>query len=307
MSIALSLYDLPRNLNVKIATVVITFRPERAVIDKILGYTKYLDFLIVADNTDTEDLSDVFSRPANARLEYTGLMGNQGIASALNVAADRALELGYSWLLMLDQDSVLSETVYLALKKRVANQGAADVGIISANQISRGSEFKQNAPRPEISEVDRLMTSGSVLNLDAYRKCGRFEECLFIDHIDHEYCLRLQRAHYRTLQCATIVLEHSLGEVRQTIVFGRTVSYIDHKPFRFYYFVRNGLYVGAKFFWYRPQFFQWVVLQIMKHLIKALLFQDQKLLRLRMFYCGLMDFCIGRYGAGHAIHKNFPF
>lgn len=288
----------------KIATVVITFRPEVTEVKKILAYAAYLDFVIVADNTAGEELGDSFSRLA--KIEYIGLIYNQGIARALNIAADRALELGYSWLLMLDQDSVLSEAAYLALKEQVTVQGAPDIGIISGNQVSRESELKRNVLRPDISEVDLLMTSGSVLNLDAYRKCGRFEEDLFIDHVDHEYCLRLQRAGFRTLQCSNIVLDHAQGEVRHAAVFGRTVSFIDHKPFRFYYFVRNGLYVGAKFFWYRPQFFRWVLLQIIRRLIKALLFQDQKWLRLRMFYWGLMDFFLGRYGAGSTVRHNFP-
>jgi rhamnosyltransferase len=303
--VAFSLIEVfARNLNVKIATVVVTFRPERAVICKILGYTKYLDFVIVADNTDSADLRDSFSQ--QAKLEYIDMMGNQGIAKALNAAADRALELGYSWLLMLDQDSLLRENAYLTLKEQVTIQSAPDIGIISASQVSREPELKQHTSSLEFAEVDLLMTSGSILQLDAYRECGRFEEDLFIDHVDHEYCLRLQRSGYRTIQCANIVLNHAHGEVRRATVFGRTVTYIEHKPFRFYYFVRNGLYVGAKFFWYRPQFLRWVLLQIIKHLIKALLFQNQKLLRLKMFYWGLTDFCMGRYGVGHAIHNNFP-
>jgi rhamnosyltransferase len=288
----------------KVATVVVTFRPQRAVIRQILAYTKYLDFVIVADNTDNEDLSDSFNQ--QAKLEYIDLMGNQGIARALNVAADRALELGYNWLLMLDQDSVLSETAYLSLKQQITVQDAPNIGIVSANQVSRQSQLKQNASGAEVLDVDLLMTSGSILNLAAYRKCGRFEEDLFIDHIDHEYCLRLHRDGYRTIQCSNIVLDHAHGEVRQATVLGRTVTFIDHKPFRFYYFVRNGLYVGAKFFWYRPQFLQWVLLQIIRHLIKALLFEDQKLLRLKMCYWGLTDFCMGRYGAGHSVRNNFP-
>jgi rhamnosyltransferase len=296
--------EVTRNLDVKIATVVVTFRPERAVIHKILGYAKFLDFVIVADNTDNEDLSDSFKQ--QPKVEYIDLAGNQGIAKALNVAADRALELGYSWLLMLDQDSVLSEAIFLSLKNQVTIRTTTDIGIVSANQVSKESDLKPNVVSPEITEVDRLMTSGSVLNLDAYRKCGRFEEDLFIDHIDHEYCLRLQRHGYRTIQCSNIVLDHALGEVREATVFGRPVTFIDHKPFRSYYFVRNGLYVGTKFFWYRPQFLQWVLLQIIRHLIKAIWLQDQKLLRIRMFYWGFMDFCMGRYGPGHAVRHKFP-
>jgi rhamnosyltransferase len=289
---------------VNIATVVVTFRPEQAVLHKIANYTKYLDFVIVADNTGAEHVSTFFSR--QTKLEYIDLIFNGGVAKALNIGANRAIELGYSWLLMLDQDSVLSQTAYMALKKQITDQDVSDIGIVSANQVSRAWKVKRNASRSDISEVDLLMTSGSILNLDAFRKCGPFKEDLFIDHVDHEYCLRLQKDGYRTIQCSNIVLDHVLGEERRATIFGRNVTFVDHKPFRLYYFVRNGLYVGAKFFWYRPQFLQWVLLQIIKRLVKALLFQDQKLLRLKMFYWGLIDFCRGRYGIGHSIHNDFP-
>lgn len=286
--------------------MVVTFRPEHAVIKKILDYTRYVDFLIVADNTDTNDLSAAFYQQAGDKLEYIGMAGNEGIAKALNVGASRAIAKGYPWLLMLDQDSILSETTYRDLKRLAAVHGQANVGIISATPVSRTLEYSPGKSAPEIAEVDLLMTSGSMLSLHAYLACGGFEERLFIDHVDHEYCLRLQKAHYRTLQCSAIVLQHSLGELQERKVLGATVRYTEHKPFRLYYFVRNGLYVGVKFFSYRPRFLLWMLIEIGKQVIKAIFFQDQTILRLRMILWGLIDFLAGRHGAGQTVRARFP-
>ena len=37
------------------------------------------------------------------------------------------------------------------------------------------------------------MTSGNLLNLKIAEKIGDFEEKLFIDEVDHDYCYRIRR------------------------------------------------------------------------------------------------------------------
>ena len=115
-----------------------------------------------------------------------------------------------------------------------------------------GVEFlKQEDENKKCSplEVTELITSGSVLNLNVYTAVKGFDEALFIDLVDHEYCYRSILFGYKIIQFKNIFLQHSLG----TGFKGRSVATLKitnrtfHSPVRIYYMVRNYLYVKKKY------------------------------------------------------------
>src|SRR4030095_5315976 len=57
-----------------------------------------------------------------------------------------------------------------------------------------------------------VITSGTLLSLNAYDAIGRFRDDFFIDGIDHEYCLRARAKRYRILLMLAPLLVHSIGE-----------------------------------------------------------------------------------------------
>jgi rhamnosyltransferase len=276
------------------ATAVVLYRPSPEFIRKVADYADYIQDLIVVDNTDDADHSADFRGIPN--LKYLSCGGNKGVATALNVAARSAVESGCHWMLMLDQDSALSRRAYDRLRNELTRIDGASVGLVSVLAVPKEDDSRSEQQLPDTRDVFLTITSGSVLNLDAYQRCGLFEDKLFIDHVDHEYCLRLHRAGYRVIQLTRVVLDHTVGEVKDVSFLGKRLRLPTHKPFRAYYGVRNGCYVGAKYFAYRPQFLRSVCRGIAQDVIRALLFEDQKLLRLRMMLLGFTDFCRGRYG-----------
>jgi rhamnosyltransferase len=284
-----------------VASSIVLYNPDDGVVNRVLRYAAFMDVLIVVDNTEGASLQDRFEGiPA---ICYKPLGSNLGVAAALNVAAGEALTRKYSWLLTLDQDSVLSPEAYRSLVKWISEAGDCGVGLVAPIQVSKESDLKQCLTGSDVREVVLAMTSGSALNLQAYLKCGPFEDKLFIDHVDHEYCLRLRRNRFRVVQLTRVVLDHALGEVREGRILGAPFSFITHRPFRSYYSVRNGFYVGVKHLGDRPQFLWSVSLQLLKDIVKASLFEEQTLLRLKMMWRGFEDFCRGRYGP-YSVHHG---
>jgi rhamnosyltransferase len=282
------------------ATAVVLYRPSADLIRKVGDYAAYIEFLVVVDNTDDADNSPAFRGIPN--LKYLSCGGNKGVATALNVAARSAVESGCHWMIMLDQDSGLSTRAYDRLREELTRIDRASVGLVSVITVPKEDDFCRAQDLPDSRDVFLTITSGSVLNLDAYRRCGPFEDKLFIDHVDHEYCLRLHRAGYRVIQLTRVVLVHTVGEVKEVSLFGKRLRLATHKPFRAYYGVRNGCYVATKFFTYRPQFLRSVCRNVAEDVVRAVLFEDQKLLRLRMMLLGFADFCRGRYGKLNSDH-----
>lgn len=86
--------------------------------------------------------------------------------------------------------------------------------------------------------VDFLITSGSLIALNTFESVGLFDESLFIDNVDIEWCLRAAKQGYFCAGVSSAILMHHLGESVVNL-FGRSVH--THKPLRLYYRFRNSL------------------------------------------------------------------
>lgn len=278
-----------------IATAVVLYYPDASTIARVTKYLTFVDFLIIVDNTDNQDLAEILGTVPN--LCYAPMGTNSGIAAALNVAADIAIANHFTWMLMLDQDSLMAEATYDAINHAIGSVAGENIAIFAPIQASKLTDLRAMNGTDPILTVNHLMTSGSTLNLEAFSICGPFEEKLFIDHVDSEYCFRLTQAGYKVRQLTQVALDHSLGEILEAhLLFGRSFQFVSHRPFRSYYYVRNGLYVALKFIFHRPGFLALLCLQIMKDILKAIFFEDETVLRLKMMLLGFAHFCIGRYG-----------
>jgi GT2 family glycosyltransferase len=89
-------------------------------------------------------------------------------------------------------------------------------------------------------EVDFLVSSGTLLAMDAIAEVGLMREELFISYVDVEWCLRSRSRGYRILGCCATSMVHNLGERRLKI--GRYIIPL-HSPLRHYYLLRSGVYM----------------------------------------------------------------
>ena len=85
----------------RIAGVVVLYHPDLEQLSEgLASYASGLDLLYVFANAPIAEF------PIEAsRVEWIHSPDNVGIAGALNVAARRAIDQGFSWLLTMDQDS----------------------------------------------------------------------------------------------------------------------------------------------------------------------------------------------------------
>jgi rhamnosyltransferase len=100
-------------------------------------------------------------------------------------------------------------------------------------------------------DVDLLITSGTLLNLKLFNEIGRFDEALFIDLVDFDYCIRAQLAGYRIIQFTDVTLVHKLGTTARRSSI-KTLYLVKKQkrlyvPLRCYYMFRNMLYLKTKY------------------------------------------------------------
>ena len=230
---------------IKIAGMVILYNPDNKVVTNIKSYINYIDFLIIVDNSIVPN--DLFvNRFLNKeKICYIASGKNIGVASALNLGCSIAIEKNFTHLLTMDQDSSFDDTSINNLIYLTKNLDWKNIGIISPIHIT-SSEYQEKVLK--IEEVSYTMTSGNVLNLKVYLKVGIFLDWLFIDHIDHEYGLRLNKYGFKVLQINSIKMFHQLGELKIIKIFGKKIfSFVSHSPLRTFYMIRNGLYVAKTY------------------------------------------------------------
>lgn len=208
----------------------------------------------------------VDNTPAGANQTVTGyddlpvtkliLEENLGVASAQNRGIERARHQGFSHVLLLDQDSVpagdMVENLCLALDalreegRRVAAVGPTlcderDGAHVHFAVRRSGLMRRYFCCDKEITQVEYLISSGSLLPLDCIEQIGLLEDGLFIEYVDIEWCLRAQKKGFSCYGVCGARLSHNLGDTAITspLLLGRRFQI--YSPFRFYYQFRNAV------------------------------------------------------------------
>jgi rhamnosyltransferase len=275
-----------------IAAVVVLYEPGADVLDNIESYRSQVGHVIAVDNT-VEPTDFIRVALAERSIEHLPLGENTGIAAALNTGCRRALELGYTWALTMDQDSTASPGMVPSLLGCAATDSER-TGLVSPVHHQVGGE-----PRTVDAgchEVLTAMTSGNLVNLAALGSVGWFMDDLFIDQVDNELCLRFWRAGLQVLECGDAHLAHRVGDLRKHR-FPYPAYSSNHSAIRRYYITRNRLWVGRMYADDYPQFGRFERRQQIKDVVKIVLYEREKASKLAMVLRGWRDYRAGTLGA----------
>ncbi len=278
------------------ACVFILYNPDiEVVITNINSIKKDVDFIYLIDNSDTNQSYEKLFRSENS-IRYINLNGNKGIARALNIGFKQAKEDGVEWVLTMDQDSVIPDNMISKYSGFIKSGNEANIGIITP-QINVYKGESRDVVEIISSEV-LCYTSGSFTSVDAWEKVGGFKEYLFIDFVDFEFCLDLITNNYKIFKLHSVVMNHELGKTREYRFWGKHLFYVtNHNYIRRYYMTRNMRYVREMYGNQFPGLSEfnggwrsvWVI-------CKILLFEKDKLRKLRSIYEGIRDYKLGITG-----------
>ena len=141
-----------------------------------------------------------------------------------------------------------------------------------------------------------MITSGSLSHVSAFESAGGFNEKFFIDLVDFDYCTKLRKNGYELVQLAGIGMHHKVGDSVIRSVFGVPVTVYNHAPFRSYYQVRNAFFFFKENIRFDPVLSFYVLLDVIRVPLKAVLFEKDKKKRLRYAVKGLKDGLKGKIG-----------
>jgi len=277
----------------KIAGIVVLYNPSNLVYDNVLTYIDYIEHLFIVDNSESQN-KDLVEKLLNfKKCDYINNNENLGIATALNIGARKALENNFDFALTMDQDSKFSKQVIENFLKTANDLDLKDIAILSP--FHKQTNFIEQIQENSFEELDFIMTSGNLLNLKIFEQIGGFLDSLFIDHVDHEYCIKAKDANFKIIRCNNIFFEHSPGKLIEFFSIFRKKCYrSEPSPLRLYYFVRNGFYIYNK---YINKAFKAYFKYALKNEIKLILFYEkQKIKRLFFILKGYIDYKRNKFG-----------
>ena len=275
---------------VKIAGVVTLYNPSDEDINNINTYINDIEELYVIDNT--EGKSNESRIPKNKKIKYYFKNDNMGVASAINIAAEKAIKDGYDWLLTMDQDTKVNDGVIKKLKTDILTKDMDKVGIITP---WHNTKLLDKKPNSKIDYPHDVMTSGNILNLKIWKEINGFKDWLFIDGIDIEYCLNLRKNGYKIMRDNTVFIDHNLGNIFYKQFLGKPRLCTNHTAIRRYYMARNYRYIFDMYKDYDYEFCLKLT-KYKKDIIKILLYEKNSFKKILGIYKGIIDYKKGIKG-----------
>jgi len=243
---------------------------------------------IVDNGSDAPTLAalDALAQDAGVSVELLGR--NLGVGHALNRGVVKARALGATWLLTMDQDSLVDSGLVAAYARAAARHPG---GVCFAPTI----DDSHHGENDRDASVPYAITSGSVVRLSAFDEIGGYDEGFFIDCIDFDFSLRLRRRGHAIQRVHDARMRHRLGEAVTLPAFVRRV-YARHSPARRYYMFRNYLYMAERYLLRFPTFI--VKLGVLQLVLLPFIavFDRRRLASFRAVVSGVADYARRRHG-----------
>jgi len=272
--------------------IVVLYNPDEKVVENIKTYIYDLNLLYVFDNSKFKNSFVLnFVKENNKKMKYITLGENKGLGYAYNYVCNMAIEDGYNWILIMDQDSYFRNNDFkkmINVLEKDTNYFKKSVGILCP-VIVYENENIDLVKKDEFEKILIGINSGSILNLDAYRKVGNFREDYFLDRIDFEYSLRLNRFGYHILRYRGSFLYHKLGNLEIKNIFGFKIRVTHHNSLRHYYMTRNAIDIVKNYFFIFPGHCLYEIKSIFTDMIKVLLFEKDKLTKIKMIFKAIFN------------------
>jgi rhamnosyltransferase len=233
--------------------VIICFNPNhdrlRGLIDAISGSVG----CVVLFNNGGLDPAKLASTAA-VRIHVESPGQNLGLATPLNFACEYGAKNGYRFLVSFDQDSTPPADMIPLLERELLTYQAKNPRAIAIGprlvDVRDGKEtispfvrFGKVGVTKWIGEgtepVSQLITSGCLLDLRMWDAENRFNDALFIDFVDNNWCWRMTRKQYLILGTSRTRMPHELSE---EIKESSYISLNKYGQIRRYFQMRNSAY-----------------------------------------------------------------
>jgi len=242
----------------QVCAVVVTYFPDAGFAARMERIAAQVSRVVVVDNGTTGEALGHLDRALEAAGGVAVIRNpeNRGVAAALNQGIRRALEDDgrCDWIATFDQDSMPAPDMVERMLEVCRSHPDPDRLMLAGPRTAfvASTPLQEPADSPPWREVTHVITSGSLICSRAFDRAGYFNEGLFIDYVDIEYCLRLRTLGYQVIEVQTTQILHHMGHLEEQSLLGRRVHPTHHSPLRRYYQFRNAVLLDRQYRYSQP-------------------------------------------------------
>lgn len=274
----------------KICVGIVTYNPEEKQFFKCFKSVlnqENVDRVYIFDNGSQNREFIKYKIEKYKKVEIIYSEYNVGIAKALNEICKRAEKQKYNWILTMDQDSICERNM---LKNMLPYADIINIGIVAPavefrvnNILIHETKNKHN----KIESIRACITSGSLMNIEAWKKVSGFNEWMFIDHVDNDICTNMIINGYKIIRVNDALLYQRAGEMNYINFFGKKILLPNYSKTRNYYICRNTVYYLKKYKKYIN--YKHELITFIYSIIVKLLFEKNKIATIMSTFKGISD------------------
>ncbi len=285
---------LPEDLG----AIIVTYHPNQDFPHRLKRILHQVSMVLIVDNASNQKAKQMLYKEAdrNNNVEIIENNKNYGIAKALNQGMQWIKKKGYHWALTLDQDTVPSVDQVMRLIDAYASAFSRyeNIAIVGSNYCdindNKLNKVRYNQKNAIIwKERKTVITSGSLISMVAFEKIGPFREDFFMDHVDHEYCLRARSKGFKIIVALKAIMEHSIGEQSEHRLIFLKIKISNHSAKRNYYRSRNGILLMREYIIKEPVFMLKMFIIKLRTIFFICIFEKEKLKKLEYIIRGYRD------------------
>ena len=290
-----------------IVAIIVTYFPDNQIVERVSRIASQVGAVIIINNNSSDFCREVLNNLSiNNGVHLILNESNLGVATALNIGINYAHNIleSCAWCLTLDQDTfvypdLVSSQISAYYACNFKNQG----GLIGSNYQEWTTNkilFTGDLNNKLFAEVENLPTSGSLTSLVMFKHVGEFQDNLFIDYVDTEFCLRVKKFGFRVIIVPQVTMRHPLGYYKDSKLYkfisGKNMV-SNYPPMRHYYWTRNAILLSVIYFNGNKK---WSISQLYYVIIKrpllVILFEDEKWKKIKNIIFGFVDALQNRLG-----------
>lgn len=216
-----------------VCAIIILYNPDEETINYWKFFQNNFKHLFFIDNSNDKIEQIELNN-------YYSLGQNKGIAYAQNFGIALAKELGFQYIINFDQDSRFDYKIIYDLLKEFKKIKEYDNRIVAMGpaiiEKETGEFYKSSRMKESVRKTDFIISSGSIIPISSFDNIGMYNELLFIDGVDQEWCWRALSEDYNIYISKNVTINHTVGQ-KKISFFGYPI--IFSAPFRYFYKYRN--------------------------------------------------------------------
>lgn len=271
----------------KIYAGIVLYNPdEKRLLDNVHAIENQVDGIIFFDNGSKN--IDIIQHSIFPHDNFYLIKENSnlGIAYALNKIAIAAMKEKATWLVTLDQDTVVNKDL---IKNYMKFINLPKVGQLTCAYKDRnsGKIYDKLPEYKKYMEVSECITSGALLKLSVLKEIGGFDNKLFIDSVDFDLCYQMKELGFKTYLINSVGILHEIGHIKKVHFFNKTIDIYNQTPMRHYYRTRND-FIMARRYTFTKSVPRTLYLQL-REWGKVLLYEDKKLTKTKSMISGTIS------------------